>query len=235
MLGRLIDGLALSLLGAAALYGFFLNAGFGIVKSAILAFLLTCLIRFLIEQRPRRYAFTEAQARAALESVLSMEDGEAEAALKAIVEAQLRPPVGEIVPILRHSEGQLSPDEVYRQWRGHRQCDKIVLTVTCPAAPSARALAGTLERPEVVLADRSALLRAIRETGLYVPDTVRAPIWPRLRRRLSWLMNRPVRPKTALYSALLLGLYLSTGRLLCLWMAMLLLFHMGASWIRAHG
>ena len=84
MIGKMIDGAALTALGAAGFYLFFLNAGLGIVGSCALAFISVILSRRVIQGMPVRRRVTQTQARVALMAIALMGEEDASKALIAL-------------------------------------------------------------------------------------------------------------------------------------------------------
>lgn len=232
-MGRSIDRAALTAIGAAGFYLFFLNAGASIPFSCALAFACMAIARFLAKRRPRRDAATAAQAEAALSAVARMPDGEADAALERLARARYPGSKARVAAFLRPPEGTLTADDVFAAWREHRGEAELVVVATCRAAPSAVRCAGALAGPVVRLADAGALLPVIRRTGLFVPPGAprRSPAG-RVRRALAALAARRASPRMLLYGLSLLGMYLLLGRAAYLFAAMGTLFAAGALWIR---
>ena len=203
MIGRRIDRAALTALCTAALYGFFLNAGTGIIASAMLTFVCMALLRHLWRNRPGRQRATRAQAEAALLHIATMGEDEARSALLTLAE---RP---DAVVLLMHPEDALPLKALFDLWR--TQGDGIDVVVPCDAEPAAARFA---KSRGIHLIDRGTLIRKIRKTGLYVTgETPRAGRTMRLRGLWSRV---PVGPKPLLYSLALVAAYLSTGRLITL-------------------
>ena len=226
MIGRGIDRVALAALGAAGLYLFFLNAGFGIPLSASLCFSGMALIGYLYRFRPWRGRVSAARARAALHAIALLPEEEAIQALKRLTGRD------DFVPIIKHPDGALSAQDVFSLWRAHMGEEMLVLVATCPAEPGAAALAETLEGPKCIVINSSDLMKAIRATGLYVPEKKpRVPLRRRFRHALSHF-GRANRSGAILYGASLLGLYLLTGRGLYLACALLLIAVAGISLIK---
>ena len=218
MTGRWIDKMALTTLSAAGLYLLFLNAGFGIPLSAALSFMGILLLRYLHRFRPWRSRVTASQARAALTAIAMLPEAEALQALQ-----RLTGKTG-LTPLLKYPDTTLSIGEVFTLWRAHRSDKSLTLVSTCPAEPEAVALSETLNGPECVIIDSRALIKAIRATGLYVPQN---PPRRHIRRVLPH-----VSPKAGLYGASLLLMYLLTGQTLCLACAIMLMGITGVSLIR---
>lgn len=226
MIGRWIDRIALTALGAAGFYLFYLNAGFGVPLSVATAFASTTLAVYLYRFRPWRNRVTSAQARGALTAIAMLpEDG----CLRALQGLTGRT---DILPVVKHPEAALSAGEVFALWRAHMGDAQLVLAATCPAEPEALALAETLAGPKCEIIDSAALLRAIRQKGWSVPEN---PPRVSLRRRLqrAWArLERPLPTKALPYGLSLWGMYLLTGKTLCLLCALLLIGAAGLGLIR---
>lgn len=226
MLGRWIDKITLTLLGAAGMYLLFLNAGFGIPMSAGLAFAGMALARMLYHSRPWRSRVTPEQTHSALTAIATLPEDEARTALKRLTGR------ANIVPLLRYPDAHLSAGEVFAQWRDHMGSETLTLVATCPAEPEAVALVETLKDPTCEIIDSAALTKTIRATGLYIPkDAPRVSLRQRIRRARSRL-HRPASFRSMLYGVSLLGMYLLTGRTLCLLCGLILVGVNGAGWIR---
>ena len=221
MTGKMIDRAALTALGVAGLYGFFLNAGLGVAASGALAFACAVLARYVWARRPRSRRVTAAQAEAALWSIATMKEAEAREALAALTGAP-----GAIF-LLRHPDATLTLGELFGIWR--ERGGDVSVVATCAAEPGAVQFAS---RMGMALTDRGGLVRRIRKTGLYVPEkTMPEPVLNRLRQLWARLRARPLRPGMIAYAAGLLGMYLATGRALCLLCALGLLGFAGAKLI----
>ena len=232
MSGRVIDRAVLTVLGSAALYLYFLNAGFGIPLSCLMAFAAASLARWLIRRRPRRYRWTAAQAGAAVDAIARMPDEEAAAALHALLDPAHPPSCHVLIPLPRHASAAVTQGDVFALWRAHRGEERLLIAATCPAAQAATDLAATLSAPSVAIADRKTLVRVIRRTGQFVPPEVpRTPIRHRLRRAAATLVGRRARPSTFLYGLGLLATYLLMGKPACLFAGMLVLACAGTSWV----
>ena len=204
--GKAIDRWALTALCAVGVYLFYLNAGLAIPVSAVLGFATVALLRYLWERRPGRGRVTSGQARAALTRIAMMDEAEAVEALAALTGAS------DFIPVLRRPDATLSADGLFDLWRAHRGEATMTVVATCRAAPEAVALAGTLTAPTCVLIDRSALMKAIRATGRYVPPAAPPEPFGRRLRRAAAKLKRPASLRVALYGLSLLGMYLLTGR-----------------------
>ena len=227
MIGRWIDRAALTILGVTGLYLFFLNAGFSIPLSAVLAFACAALERYVYRYRPWRDRVTMDRARAGLDAIARMPEVEALTALRRLTDHD------EILPLLRHPKGNLPAGEVFGLWRTHLGEDALTIAATCPAAPEATALAETLTGPKVTLIDSSVLIKAIRRTGLYAPpEPEPEPLRHRLRRFLR-RFDRPASPRALLYGISLLGMYLLTGHFPCMLGALAVIGMTGVRFIRA--
>lgn len=220
-----IDRAALTALGAAGFYLVFLRAGTGIPAGALLAFVATALARRLLSRLPRRYVATRAQAEAALWAIARMPDGEAGAALRALTGRE------DLLCALRPADARLSPGEVFALWRARRDSEGLAIAATCPAEAGAASLAGELG---VALIDGPALVKRIRQTGLYVPpDAPKPRPFARLSRAARALLHRPPTLRAALYGASLLAMYWITGLPLYLAFSMAVLFVTGARGLRS--
>lgn len=214
MIGKTIDRAALTLLGTMGLYLYFLNAGIGIAGSCALAFVCASLARYALRHRPRRRKITLKQAEAALDSIAMMGEDEAGMALRTLAGRE------DALMLIRHPEGTFTLNELFETWR--ERGDGAAFVVTCAAEAGAAQFA---KARGMTLMDKSALLKRIRATGLYVPRE--APSVP-FSRRLEGLWNGiHIRPRTLLYSMSLLTSYLITGQALCLVCALGLLGVMG--------
>lgn len=225
MLGKMIDRLALTALGAAGLYCFYLYSGFGVPLSGVLAFVSVALIKYLIERRPRRARATAAQAEAALKAIAMLPEAEALAALRRLTGRAA------FCPLIRHPDASVSAGELFALWRAHMGEGELAIVATCAIEPEAKALAGELQNPRVVIADRKALVKVIRASGWHVPEAPRPE--PLHRRMGKWLARLPraARVQTALYGVSMLGMYLLTGRALCLAAGLGLIGAVGISFI----
>ena len=202
MIGKWIDRAALTALGAAGFYLFFLNAGLGIYASCALAFVCMVLLRQVIRGIPVKRRVSKARAEAALMSIAMMGEDEAREALVRLTGQE------DIIPVLKHPEGAYTVDMMYELWRKHGDVARVV--VTCTAEGKAREFA---KERGIELIDREKLIKRIQRTGLYVhPD---AP-GPSLRSRLRPMWERPIRPRVLMAIFGLMIAYLTTGRLPCL-------------------
>jgi len=234
MTGRLIDRLALSLLGTGAAYLLFLNAGYGIAASALLAFAAACLVRAAIRLRPRRHTATPQQASQALDRILDLPDDAAREALLEITRTDGTVAPDAFVALLRHPTSRLDVGEIYALWRAHRGEERLYVACTCPASDEASRCARQLAHPALTLLDRSALLRRIRSSGRFVDfNAPQSHGFHGLRSAWRALAARRAGPRSLLYGLALLSVYLATGRTACLFSGLLILYHTGASWIRA--
>lgn len=217
MIGKTIDRAALTALGAAGLYLFFLNAGLGIPGSAALALVCMALLRQVIRGLPAKHGVTKARAEAALTAIALMGEEEAGQTLRTLTGHEA------VIPVLRHPEGVYTVDMLYDLWR---QCgDGVRVAVTCSAEGKARVFA---DQRGIDLIDRDALVRLIQRTGLFVPPDV--PGRP-LRSRLRPVWERPIRPRMPMAIFGLMTAYLTTGNVMCLICALGLTGFMGAKLI----
>ncbi len=218
MAGRWIDRITLTALGAAGLYLFFLNAGLSIPLSGALSLICMALLGYLYRFRPWRNHVTPSQAKVALTAIAMLPEAEAVEAFQRLTGK------GDIIPIIKYPDSSLSAGEIFSQWRNHLGSEALTLVATCHAEPEAVALAKTLDRPKCFVIDSAALIKAIRATGLYVPQNP-----PRRRLKLT-LPHVP--PKAGLYGASLLLMYMLTGQMLCLMCAIALIGITGVSLIK---
>lgn len=227
MTGKKIDRAAFTALGAAGLYAIFLNMGMGIPACCALAFIGMALARRLSALWPRRYRASRAQAEAAVRGIAMMPDEAALSALRALTGRDA------LIPALRHPSSTLTADAVYQIWRGERGAEGLAIAATCPAGPDAVEAAEALG---VTLIDSRALQRRVRVTGLCVPPEAPRPgLALRLRRAWRGLVGRPASLRAALYGLSLLLMYLATGALPCLLMALFTLFITGARVVERGG
>lgn len=201
MLGRRIDRAALTILGTAGLYRFFLRINFGIVASCALTFVCAALARHVVLNRPRRVS--AARAEASLLAIATMERGAAERALAALSGET------DAVYLIRHPQGTLSLNDLFGLWQ--ERGDGASIVVTCDLEDGAAAFA---KARGMSVTDRRQLVKRIRKTGLYlIEESPAAPLLPRLER--AWQGVR-VRPRMAMYGLGLTSMYLATGQTLCL-------------------
>lgn len=202
MIGNMIDRAALTALGAAGFYLFFLNAGLGIVGSCALAFVCMVLLRQVIKGIPFKQSVTKARAEAALLSIALMGEADAREALIALTGQ------AGIILVLRHPEGVFTVDMMYELWREHG--DGVGVVVTCTAEGKAK---GFARERNIELIDGEKLVKRIQKTGLYIPPD--AP-QPSLLSRLRPLWERPIRPRMLMAVIGLMIAYLTTGHVMCL-------------------
>ena len=231
-MGRIIDRIALTALGAAALYLYFLNSGLGIAASIALALFCAGLGRWLILHRPRRYRWTQAQAEAAIRRVACLPVDEADAALTELARACRLKSEDRIIPLARYPGGSVGVDEVFSLWQAHRGVSSIALAASCPFTPEARACAASLTEPAVALVDKKAIMRVIRKTGLYVQEVPREPLGRRLRGMLHRVRTRRVHPRALLGALSLLAAYRLLRNPAYLAAALFTVVLAGASWLR---
>lgn len=218
MIGRMIDRAAATLLGTAGLYVLFLNAGLGIGLSLCMTAACMALARQLWMRRPRRRRVTRAQAEAALLSIALAGD---EAALRTLSGR------ADAAVLIRHPGAALGLGELFEIWR--ERGDGAAIVLPCDVDEAAAAFA---DSRGMALIGKKALVKRIRQTGLYVADdgpgeTLSAKLaggWSNLR----------VRPRMIAYSLSLLAAYLATGRAVCLACALGVLGIAGAKLIEGH-
>lgn len=221
MLGRLIDHAALTVLGTVGLYLFFLNAGLGIPASCGLTLACAALARYVIVNRPRKERITRTRAEASLLSIAMMDGDAARAAL-----AELSG-IDDGIFLIRHPEGTVTVDEVFAIWR--ERGDGTAIVTTCKVDDAAKSFA---KASNMTVMDRDWLIRAIRRTSRYaVEEPPREAVSAQLSRL--WAGVR-VRPRMLLYSVSLMGMYLATGRLICLACALFVLGVAGAKLIEGY-
>lgn len=203
MIGRMIDKAALAVLLTSGLYLFFLNAGFGIPISCALTLVCAALMRYIYRRRPGARRITVARAEAGLMSVSMMGEEEARDALRTLTG------LDDAVFLIRHPEDVLTLNALYTLWRGAG--DGATVVVTCGVEDDAARFA---KARKLTLIDRGALVRRIRQTGLFAGEEPTAPAVSQRLRRL-WDGIRP-RPRMIAYGLSLLGMYMATGQTLCL-------------------
>ena len=229
MIGRLLDRVTLTGIGAAGFYLFFLNAGAPIPVSCLLAFLCMAAARHIVVHRPRRHRATRTQAEAALLRIAGMPEAAAAEALRQLTHE------AELLPLLRHPRSQLSVDEVFELWRAHLGEEALVIASTCASESGVSPLIETLSEPRVRLIDRDALAKAIQVTGLFVPPKVEpAPLGQRLVQAVRTLLQRPLHPRVVLYGLSLIFIYRLTGWFTCLAAGLGLVGAAGVSWIHKY-
>lgn len=230
-LARLIDQIAVTSLGATALYLFFLNAWGSIPLAAALAFVCTALARKLAGARPRRRA-SLARIREELARLSGLGDAEAQAALAALVRSRWPGEDFDLVPVLKHPEATLTAGDLLNAWKANRDAARLVVAATCPAEPRALAYARELRAPAVAVVDSRALARLLRKSLPPDAPAPRAPLRQRLKRLALRVGTGRVSPRGALAALAMLALYLRGAGPLYLFGALAVLGHLGIALIQ---
>ena len=233
MFGMRVDRAAGGMLAATAFYLLFLNAWRSVPLACALAFFCALLLRHLTLRRPPRRKCAPSQAEAALEAIAALPEGEAAPMLETLVRPRLPDAAFNLVPILRLPDASLSAADVFHAWKTHRDAQTVVVAATCRADPRALSRARECESPRVIVVDAPVLRRLMRAQGVperLVQSSPGPAAW--LRRVLRRIMDRPVRPRSALLALSMLAIYLAMGNPLYLFSSMALLFRLGAALIR---
>ncbi len=230
-MGGRVDRWALSALGAAALYLFFLNA-WGSVPLACAAAFACCALawRFLSSlSLPRRAS--RAQVAARLLRLASLSDAEAQAELFELVQGRWPGERFQLTPVLKHPEASLTSGDILNAWKANRGAGNLVVAATCPCEPRAALYAAQLRAPRVAVLDSRALTRLLRKAPRLedAPPPPPPPVLQRLRLMAARCASARVTPKNALLAAALLFMYVRRGQPLYLFCALALLYHFGAA------
>ena len=234
-MGEIIDHAALSAVGAAGYYLFFLNAWGNIPLACALAFVCTALSRRLLKGLSLARRASAAQARAELLRIAGLPDADAEAALNALIRERWQGESFRLAPVLKHPEASMSSGDVLNAWKANRDAERLVIAATCPCEPRARLYARQLSAPAVAVVDSHRLTRLMRTL-----PAVRFPRPPRLRlsQRLGMLWAGVVSTRPSFRSALLvlalLFAYAVDGNALYLFSGLAVAAHAGTALIR-HG
>ena len=230
-MGKRIDRAALAVV-CAALYYFFLLGAWGSIPLACLGAFACCVLTrgLFAGLRPTRRP-GPARVRAELLRLAAMPESEAAAILEPLVLSRWPREDFTLAPALKHPEAMLSSGDVLSAWKANRDASRLVIAATCPCEPRARAYAQTLSQPTVAVVDSRALRRLLRSRPL--PPVERPPILERMRRFCAIVLSLRASPRNALLAAALLIMYLLGGHPTCLFAALALLFHLGASML--HG
>jgi len=230
-----IDRAALSLLGAAAYYLFFLNATGSIPLACGVAFTCTALSRMLLRRLPIIHRATAAQARAELMRIAGLGDEDAGKALEALI---LRRWPGEpfrLAPVVKHPEATLSSGDVLNAWKANRDAERLVIAATCPCEPRAAVYARELGNPIVAIMDSRRLTRLLRALPAeQLPRLPRRRPGAVVRRLWASLESTRFSPRSALLALSMLGIYSLTGNGWYLIPALAVALHAGIALIR-HG
>lgn len=230
-----IDRAALSLLGAAAYYLFFLNATGSIPLACAVAFACTALSHMLLRGLPVVHHATAAQARAALMRIAGLDDEAAGSALEALI---LRRWPGEpfrLAPVLKHPEATLSSGDVLNAWKANRDAERLVIAATCPCEPRAAFYARELRNPVVAIVDSHRLKRLLRTLPAdQLPRPPRYSPKATIRRLWAGLESTRFSTRSALLALWMLGIYSLTGNVWYLFPGLAVAAHAGVALIR-HG
>ncbi len=223
-MGKIIDRAALLALPACALYLLFMRAFGNIALACALSF--ACCAPLVRLRRRSRGRMSARQAGAILERWAYGADDEARAQITRLLGA----PDGELVYLPRHPGASLSGGDVFSAWKARCGAERVIVAAACRADGKARALARSLSRPRVEIADAARLIALIRRSDIPAP---RAPglrdAARRLRLALACLPERRPWRQNALFGALLLPVYLLTGNPAYLLLALAALFLAGAA------
>jgi len=228
-----IDRSALSLLGAAAYYLFFLNATGSIPLACGAAFACTVLSRMLLRGLPIIPRATAAQARAELMRIAGLGDEDAGKALEALIQRRWPGEPFRLAPVLKHPEATLSSGDVLNAWKANRDAERLVIAATCPCEPRAAVYARELGNPVVAIMDSRKLTQLLQ--------ALPAEQLPRLPRRRPGTILRKLwigvessrfSPKSALLALSMLGIYSLTGNGWYLFPALAVAAHAGIALIR---
>lgn len=210
-MGKRIDRAALCAVTAAALYLFFAAAFRSVWAGAACALCAMLLLRHALRglfgrlPRPKR---RRSRARAEVEMWATLPAREAEARARSLLEkaypAQLEGARVEVA--LRHPSGPaLDVNALLEMWRARQGEERLALVVTSRVSGEALALARTLSRPTVRVADAEQIASLLER---FPPQG--EPPAP-ARRRIRIRIGRERAPRRLLFGLLLLGMYLLLG------------------------
>ena len=233
MPGRRVDRAVLGAGWAVACYLYFLNAWNSIPLACGAAFACCVLTRRLLGGLRVRGRATIAQARAELLRLAGLDDGEAEAALTALVQRRYPRESFRLAPVLKHPEATMTSGDVLNAWKANRDAERLVIASTCPCEPRAAFYAGGLRDPDVAVMDSRRLIRLLRACPAEdLPPAPDMSLRVRLKRLISRIGAARASPRNGLLAAALLASYWIGSNPWCLFSALALLLHLGVALIR---
>ena len=226
-MGKIIDRIVLTALCAAALYVLFAAAFGSVPLACILAFVCCALLTRRIRKPSGRLSTQD--ARGILTSWAFAPDEEARENAARLLKLQPDDPSLRWLP--RHPSASVSTGDVFGAWKSARGTDRIILSAPCYADARAKLFAKSLSEPAVEIYDAAKLLPLVRRSGLRPPErrwtgsslaALKAALCALPERRAWW--------KNVLFGLMLFPVYLLTGNVAYLFLAVGALFLGGAGW-----
>ena len=247
MPGEKIDRLALLILCAAGFYLFFLNAWHSIPLACALAFSCCTFLQRILHRRPSRWRCSVGRAESELMRLACLPEAEASAMIRSLIDKKYPSEAFHLHPVLKHPTATLSTGDIFSIWKGNRDSGPLVIAATCTADPRAITYTRELTNPPVAILDRRQLITILREFGPCFPN-VKDSIAPsgqrfdrirflirRIHHGFTLLSARHGGAKNAAIGIAFLEIYLLTGNMLYLLIAMTMLFWVGASLFQHRG
>ncbi len=217
-MAHLIDHAALWAFSACSAFLLMLSVTRGnSLLSAILAFLIVCLLRAVFLNIPASSKPSKKQKLRYADSLIHQWILMPEkAALQSI--QQLLPSFFEknhpaAICLLQCFPGadSLTPNVLLQQWRRHSGKEHLVLIATCPADSSVHSLLSGLSAPSVTLIDSPLLRKMIVPSIHSIPEEIKKERPEPFKARIARCIKRIHPVRTSLYLIFFLAMYVMTG------------------------